>query len=199
VQPPPNYNDSEARRMSVGAFDLLKNCQLFDSIDSALADVSLAVGTTSARRRGVAPLPLPYAAPRCLAVAANNRVAILFGDERNGLSSQELERCHYTVTIPADPTFPTLNIAHAVAICAYELTRARTAGAPSADELTVGSQDDELFWQIDVLLDKVGFSRRYNRSLILAEIRQFYQRAHPTRRELALLKGALHRINQNLP
>ena len=198
VEPPRNYKDSEARRMAVGAFDLLKGAEVFPTLSEALADVSLAVGTTSGQQRELEPLTLIEVAAEIVSTADNNRVALIFGDERNGLTRRELERCHQVVTVPTDPTFPALNMAQAVAICAYELTRSSPAVPASNPTYTKGVEDDELFSKIGALLDAVHFSRTFNRDNILSEIRQLYQRTRPTGRELDLLKGALRKINDRL-
>jgi TrmH family RNA methyltransferase len=198
VQPPRTYKDSEARRMSVGAFDLLKASEVFDSLEEAAKDVSIAIGTTSGQQRGEEPSLLEAVVPKLIAAAPQNLVAFIFGDERDGLTRAELERCHYQVRIPTESTFAALNMAQAVAICAYELIRSSNS-VPSAEvSLTTGSNDDELFEQVERLLDKVEFSRKFNRAVVLSELRQFYQRAHPTDREFDLLKGALHKINARL-
>lgn len=197
VEPPKNYKDAEARKMSVGAFDILKHAQVFASLSEALQDISLAVGTSSGQQREQAPVSLACVLSNCQAVAAANKVAWVFGDERNGLTKEELQRCHHTVTIPVNPQFPALNVAQAVGIIAYELSKDREA--PEKCQLYApGIEDDELFCQIDELLQAVQFSRTFNRQTVLKELRHTYQRLMPTVRERDLLKGVLHKINQKL-
>lgn len=206
VEPPKGYKDSEARRMSVGAFDLLKNSEVFESLSDALQDISFAIGTTSGQQRDMVPVPFTAIAGEAVCTAGNgaNKVAIVFGDERNGLTREELLRCHQVSTIPTDAGFPALNMAQAVAICAYELsaksgTSADSSGAAAAPaSLPTGQQNDQLFEQLGTLLDAVEFSRTFNRDKVLLELRGFYQRAQPTSREYDLLRGALIKINQKV-
>src|SRR4051812_44535385 len=89
VQPPRGYKDSEARKMSVGAFDVLKASQVFETLEAALKDVNIAVGTTSGQHRAFEPVSLPDLTPVLIEAAKNNKVAIVFGDERNGLLKAE--------------------------------------------------------------------------------------------------------------
>jgi TrmH family RNA methyltransferase len=197
VAPPKNYKDAEARKMAVGAFDVLKNSQIYTSLNDALSDISVAIGTSCAKQRDVSPMPIEQIIPK-VSAAAGNRIALIFGDERDGLKRDELERCHHIAMVPTVPDFPSLNVSQAVGIFAYELAKL-AAGAQQQDVLlTTGSEDDELFTQISGLLDEVGFSRTYNRENINTELRSLYQRTHPTLRELDLLKGALRKINQKL-
>lgn len=183
--------------MSVGAFDILKNAEVFESLPQALADISLAIGTTSGQQRDMVPAPFAEVAVATANFSEENKVAVVFGDERNGLSREELLRCHRISTIPTDEAFPALNMAQAAAICAYELARvtgARAAGTATA--LPTGKQDDLLFEQLAALLDIVEFSRSFNRKKVLTELRGFYHRTEPTVREHELLYGALVKINQ---
>lgn len=198
VDPPRNYKDAEARKMAVGAFDLLKRAEVFASLSEALADVSLAGGTTSGRQREVEPVAIERAAAALRLASAGNHVALVFGDERDGLTRSELDRCHHLITIPTDSRFPALNIAQAVAICAYELGRTQASAAEAAPRLPTGAEDDELFSQLELLLDRAGFSRAYNKENLKSELRSFYQRAQPTGREADLLRGALRKINQSI-
>ncbi|HEY9789010.1 MAG TPA: TrmJ/YjtD family RNA methyltransferase [Candidatus Obscuribacterales bacterium] len=197
VAPPRNYKDAEARKMAVGAFDILKKSEVYGSLGEALADISLAVGTTCAQQRDIVPLPLEEVIPKIRA-AAGNKIAFVFGDERDGLKREELQRCHQVAMVRTVAEFPSLNVSQAVGIFAYELAKL-TAAAPQPEvPLTTGAEDDELFNQITGLLDQVGFIRKYNREKINAELRSLYQRSHPTTRELDLLKGAIHKIDQKL-
>lgn len=206
VAPPKNYKDAEARKMSVGAFDVLKHAEVFDSLSDALADISLAIGTTSGKQREMPALPLPAVMDEIVRRLPSNQCAIVFGDEVNGLSRDDLLRCHHVATIPTNPDFPALNLSHAVAVACWEVfsrssadntPRAESAAEPST-AFSTGSGDDRLFEELEILLDRVEFSRTFNRSKVLAELRNFYQRAHPSAREADLLTGALIRLNQKI-
>jgi len=201
VEAPRNYKEAEARKMAVAAFDVLKNAELFDTLDEALRDITFAIGTTSAQQRDLAPAALHDVIGKAWAAAdGGNKVAVVFGDERNGLLRKELDRCHHIATIETDPDFPAMNLVQAVGIAAYEMSRqsgiARTA--PISEPLASGEEDTALFDQLATTLDRTGFTRTFNRDKILVELRAFYQRANPTQRETNVLKGALIRLNERL-
>lgn len=198
VEPPKNYKDSEARRMSVGAFDVLKRCETFANLSDALKDVSYAVGTTSGQSRE-RPERLSASTQAAIECSQNQRIAFVFGDERDGLTRDELLRCHRTITVPTNPEFSALNVAQTVGIVAYELSREVLSEAAIADQkYPTGDSDDKLFLQIAELLDKVDFTRKFNRHVILKELRTAYQRAHLTERESDLLNGIIWRLHQKL-
>lgn len=202
VSPPKNYKDAEARKMAVGAFDILKNASVFESLEDALKDVAVSVGTTSGKQRKLIPAPLAEISPSLLESANSNKVAFILGDERDGLRQEDLNRCHHIVTIPTSEALPSLNLAQAACIIGYELSRSGNnfprSTRQSGDELSTGANDDELLQLFGQLSDSVHFSRTFNRQIVQTEFRQLWQRTHPTKREADLLKGILLRLNQHL-
>lgn len=204
VKAPKDYKDSEARRMAVDAIDILKNSELFDSLEEALGDIGVAIGTTSCQQRQLEPVPIRVIAPELSRLAQGNKIAIVFGDERDGLTNAELARCHHIVTVPTDPDFAALNLAQAAGICAYEMANClaealAVSGVGSgtdamSETLSPGSADDVLFEHLGKVLHHAGFTRTYNHDRVMMELRQFYQRAHATQRETDLLRGALLKL-----
>ncbi len=183
--------------MSVGAFDVLKMCETFATLSDALADVSLAIGTTSGQARGTIPAPLASVLPAAGIASCVEKVAFVFGDERDGLTASDLMRCHHVVTIPTNPKFPALNVAQAVGITAYELAMLNLADSSlTVSEHPPGHSDDHLFVLLGELLDQIQFSRRYNRHVILQELRCLYQRIYPSEREANILKGIILKLKQ---
>ena len=111
-----------ARAFAVGARDVLEGARRFGSLAEALGPFRRVVGTTSARDRV---LSVPVVTPRALAVSFVREpdlpTALVFGSEVGGLTNDELALCHQVVTIPAALAQPTLNLAQAVLLVAYEL------------------------------------------------------------------------------
>lgn len=187
--------------MAVGAFDVLKNSEVYQSLSDALKDVGYAIGTSCAKQRDIEPVRIRNCIDRICQLHVTNRVAIVFGDERNGLLTDELQRCHQIAMIPVNPEFPSLNVAQAVGIFAYEVASSlfmpSHSGSPDVS-LSDGHADDELFTQIDALPNNVQFTRSYNRQNIICELRSVYQRSLPSARECEILRGAIRKINQQL-
>lgn len=203
VSPQVDFREMEDRWMAVGAYDLIEKCQEFSSLTDAVHDVSLVIGTTSARLRAVKPSPFESVCREAVYRAPNSKVAFVFGNERNGLTFDELERCHSTSCIETNPEFPVLNVAQSVALVAYECTRASSTKSGQSDEtpqaMPVGTDEESLFSLVDDLIKRVKFSRNFNHAQILRELRSVYQRARPTMREYGLLNGLVHRLLDHLP
>jgi TrmH family RNA methyltransferase len=121
-------------RSAVGAAELLSRAELFDSVAEAVSDCKLVVGTTAVGLRELQhPLKrLELGARLIRKRLARERVAILFGSERFGLSKQDLSYCHWLMRIPTRVEHISMNLGQAVAVCLYELIRDSKALAPSA-------------------------------------------------------------------
>jgi TrmH family RNA methyltransferase len=125
VAPNPQlFADGAGERLAVQAGDLLASLRCVDSLAAAVGDCSWVVGTTMRRVAGQRRLT-----PRELtttAQARDERVwALVFGDERVGMTNADLAQCHAVSFIPAPTEQPSLNLAQAVVIYGYELAMAR--------------------------------------------------------------------------
>ena len=112
-----------ARAFAVGAGDILSDARVVDSLESALEPYTRIVGTTSARARDPL-IPLVTAAdlpPTLAEEPPRSKTAVVFGPEASGLTKEELSRCNPWVRVPCSSAQPTLNLAQAVLIVAYEL------------------------------------------------------------------------------
>src|SRR4249919_3931266 len=128
---PEKYPHAEAFALAAGANDVLEAAEIHPTLESALAGCHLVIAT-SARRRTV-PMPEftpPEAAKRLIDDAGQGEVALVFGRERTGLENEELQLCHASVCIPANPDYSSLNLAAAVQVLAYELRVAVLAAQP---------------------------------------------------------------------
>jgi len=119
VEPPPDLAAPEARALAYGAWDVLDGARVSATLREAVAEATLVVGTSGR--------PLPSAwTPRQLAEegparAGSGRTALVFGPEASGLRNDELALCHVHVHIPSDAAQPSLNLAQAVLVLAYEI------------------------------------------------------------------------------
>ena len=129
----------EARWLAHGSEELLTGAEVFASLDDALEDVDLVVGTTAKLRQSHAHLYTPETLRGALAAKpdALTRVALLLGREDSGLSNEILDRCDLLTGVPLAVAYPSLNLAQAVMVYAYALSGlapARRADVPMQDE-----------------------------------------------------------------
>jgi TrmH family RNA methyltransferase len=109
-----------AQRMAVQSQDVLESAQRPGSLEEAIADCVWVVGTSSRRRRGQRSLSPRAFAQLAAEQSARGPIALVFGDERSGLTNEALERCHDVSRVPTDPAQPSINLAQAVLLYAYE-------------------------------------------------------------------------------
>ena len=127
VAPGADPEERNARQLSTHGEAILDHCRIVPELGDAVADCLFVAGT-SARSAGVfrgqTAGPPDEVMPRLVEALALGPAALVFGPEATGLTNEEVARCHYLIHIPADPTYPALNLAQAVVVCLYELRRA---------------------------------------------------------------------------
>jgi len=195
-----------AHAFAVHSGEILDRVERVDDLRTALAGFERVVATTAARDR---PWPSRLLAPRELAerLAADppgTPAALVFGPEPSGLTNAELAQASLLVRIPTSPRQPTLNLAQAVLVLAYELYVSEPGGAaPTTDVLVAESpaSGDEVagfFDHLTALLRRVRFARDSTISGVERDLRHLVARAAPTRREISILRGILRRFGHAL-
>lgn len=195
---PERYPDPEAVARASGADDVLERAQVFATLDEALADCLLAVGTSARARHTRWPMESPRkAAGHAVAATVNGPVAIVFGRERSGLENAELDRCQLHLQIPANPDYGSLNLAAAVQVVAYELRLAAGADiSPVPASVPVPRSDMEgLYRHWRAVLTASGFLDPAEPRILMRRLRRLFDRAAPDRVELNILRGALRSLD----
>lgn len=121
---PCNHLGEEARLLAHASGDVLESASVFSSLKEAIGDIDLVIGTTSRRRTIRNRFFLLRDLPGVIVEKGNavNRIAIVFGSEESGLSNDDVNLCHILSTVPMAIKYPSLNLAQAVMIYAYELS-----------------------------------------------------------------------------
>lgn len=199
---PQQYPSAEATARASGADDVLAAAQSYATLDQAIADCTLVIGA-SARCRS---LPLPMLEPHSCAALVHRqpepeRVAMLFGRERSGLSNDELDRCHHLVQIPTNPEYPSLNIAAAVQVIAYELRMAAgIADQPDAPDINYASteQMEQFYVHLEQTLIRLEFLDADNPRQLMRRLRRLFTRSRPDQNEINILRGILTAAGKNV-
>lgn len=196
---PKLFPDPRAHEMSAGAYDVLSEAIVTDSLTEALKGCRLVLAT-SARPRDIA-LPGMTPAETATLVADTQdgtEIAIVFGREHAGLTNDELLQCHYHVNIPSNPDFSSLNLAQAVQIVAYEL-RMKLLSPVAFVEMRADMQatidDVEQFYEhLREVLIEIDFLKPSNPKRLLQRIRRMYNRTKLEVMEVNILRGILTHV-----
>lgn len=197
VDPPEGLDDWDERAPAYNAWDVLDGAESVATLSDAVADSTLVVGTTGRDDAG------ETWTPRQLAAEASRRgaeggLALVFGPESSGLSTLELGRCHALVHVPTDPAQPSLNLAQAVLLLAYELrlaSGAEPAPPPVEESRAPAGELEAALQEIRTALLDIGYLDPLNPDHILVELRRLAARAGPTSREVVLLRGLARQIS----
>lgn len=194
VAPECGHLTADALKMAYGARDVIEGARLHASLREALQDVQWAAAFGMTRPDRPDAVWLADAAPVLVDRAYAHETALVFGPERSGLSNDELALCHQLVSVPTDPAQPSLNLAQAVLLGCYELTRTMAPAPAPAPELASGAEIDGLTDDLDETLHAIGFLQPPQGRRLLQELRAFINRAQPSPREVRVFRGILRQI-----
>lgn len=192
VNPVPFQEVDEAWYMAHGAQDILENCHVVPELKDALDGIQYLVGTTHRRRDVRLPQPVPAReAAQTIATISQDKqqVALLFGREDFGLSTDQISLCQLTASVPMATKNPSLNLAQAVQVFAYEVFVASLDEYPPAEiDYAEVNALEEFYERVTRLLDKVGVTP-YNREweTYLKSLRRVFSRASLEERDIATL------------
>jgi len=194
---PKQFPHPEATARASGADDVLAAARVVDSLAAALEGCGFIAATTSRERdQYFRVVELREAAPRIVAEACRSPAAVVFGAERTGLTNEELEAAHLLLRIPASVAYPSLNLAMAVQIVAYELFSARAPQAAAVDRTGVplagAGELEQLYAHFAQVLEEINFrDRTESGTHLMSRIRRLLQRAELDHNEANILRGIL--------
>lgn len=192
---PAIYPNSQADAMASGATDVLVNARVCTTLAEALADTTLALGVSARRRATVAEVLTPAeAAARLLGETGGAPVALVFGNETNGLANEELGLCQALVTIPASPEYSSLNLAAAVQVLSYEIRQA-WLGQPSWPQPDIdaasGTELEHFYAHLETALAELEFLNPGSPGKLMLKLRRLFSRTRLAREEVNILRGIL--------
>ncbi|TQV86458.1 RNA methyltransferase [Aliikangiella coralliicola] len=201
---PSQFPSAEASRRASRATDILADAKVCSSIEEAITDSRLIVGT-SARTRS---LPSKLVTPRQLVEKILNHrdnvpVAILFGTENSGLTNDELHLCHYHVCIPTNPDYSSLNLASAVQLIAYEM-RLGLADVEMLPSQNIGDNEMMisreqmvgLLSHFDQVMQQTGYVIPEYKKQLDQRMNRLLSKAEVTQSELNILRGFLSSVGK---
>ena len=194
---PVNFHSDDAYKAAVGARDILEHALVFDTIEQAVGDTNLVVGTT--RRAGklrrifcsVEELP-----ERVFPAVEEGKAAILFGREKDGLTNRETDICNILVNIPASESFPSLNLSHAVAVVCYKLfINAMVYKIPCITQPVANAEVEGLLDYIESVFADIGFFTKGSPRYVISLFRKVFGRALLDEEEIQNLSYIFKRLH----
>ncbi|MCX8514829.1 MAG: RNA methyltransferase [Burkholderiales bacterium] len=182
--------------LATNARDVVEQASIVSTLDEALSDVTLSYALTSRKREFNHSLSTPYqATPEILsAIQDKQKVALVFGCERAGLTIEQLEKCNRLITIPGNPNYFSLNLAQAVQIVAYEIYHQANGSIEYLKtKIKRATFDDNqgILHHIDLLLSNGEYYQNKNKKLVMRRLQYILNKANLDQQEVKLIRGML--------
>jgi len=188
-------------RSAVGATAVLREAEECASVKEAVADCGLVVGTTAIGNREIKhPMrSLDKAGPLLRKRLEKERVAILFGSEKKGLSNEDLSYCHWLVHIPARAEHASMNLGQAAAVCLYELARGKRSFAEGVKRGAASMETVERITEamLDCLL-RSGYVAARSEELAREKLRRMLRRFSLDEADAEVLLGMMRKVDWRL-
>jgi tRNA/rRNA methyltransferase len=199
VNPRDGWPNERADAMSAGALEHMLPVKVFDTLPDAIADCHYIYSSTANTRDMIKPVVTARKAaeemiPR---LQDGQKVAVLLGRERTGLTNDEIALTHSIISIPVNAEFNSLNLAQASCIIAYEFAQVMM-NAP-ARVMPLGkaapaqaAEFDNFCRRLEEEIDKGNFFKAPElRPSVTRNIRNFFMRSEPTAQEISTLHGVI--------
>ena len=194
---PCQVDHPEALKFAVSARTLLETARIFATLEEAISDCEISVATTRRHGKYRQEISTPAEiATRVHAHVGTNRVALVFGREDSGLTTDEVAVCRWQSTIPTADDYGSLNLSQAVLIFCYEMFKVKGISPASEPRALAGSAAMEsLYGQMERTLLRIGFLNPQNPAHLMRTLRRIYSRADLDEREVAVLRGMMSQID----
>ena len=195
VAPRDGWPNPAAEAAAAGADTVIENARVFDTAAEAVADLQLVLAATARRRDVEKPVHGPREAARLLR-DSGARAGVLFGPERSGLDNDEVGLAAAIIEAPLNPDFPSLNLAQAVFLVAWEWRMAGPPPLPPPPSALAPAEAFEGFWQhLDGALEAAGYYREPKlKPTVQRNLRALFARAGLTDQEVRTLRGVIARL-----
>ena len=202
---PKEFPSRHAEALACGAEDILQKATIVTSLESALKNINHVIGFTARKRE----LTQPHKNVRDLSKqlineASNNKIAIIFGNETNGLSNLELQHCQSLGFIDANSKYSSLNLAHAVQIVCHEIRM--VSELPIKNKILKQTTkkyvshdlQNGFYKHLEEILDEIGFLKKIQADRLMMRLRLLFNRTQMEKEEVNILRGILSEIQKKL-
>jgi tRNA/rRNA methyltransferase len=192
VKPKPIFPNDKILATSVGAKDLIKDAKVYETLESAVNKVDCVIATSARfRNKNIKHIKLNDLKK----IDLNKNIAFLFGSEASGLSNNEISYANYTMQIPTNPDFKSLNLSHSVIIVAHTLSSLislKGAKYFKSNKVSLASKRDVQAMTnlcIKKLEEKSFFKSQEKRPIMLENLRSIFSKMELSEKETRILSS----------
>ena len=199
VDPKPSFPNDKIIATSVGAKDIIKKSKVFDSMEPAIEKIDYLIATTSRfRNKNIKHIQLKDLKK----INYRKKIGFLFGSEASGLSNNEISYANYTMQIPSNSEFKSLNLSHSVIIVAqtvFNLLNLNLKSYSKSQKITLASKrqiKSMLNLCIKNLEDRNFFKPKEKRAIMLENLRSIFYRMELSEKETRILSSVFASLSK---
>ena len=192
IKPKPIFPNDKILATSVGAKDIITNSKVYESLETAVKKVDYVIATSARfRNKNIKHLKLTDLNK----INFNKKVAFLFGSEASGLSNNEISYANFTMQIPTNPDFKSLNLSHSVIILAHtvaNIINLKGSRYSKSNKISLASKKDIQAMTnlcIKKLEQKNFFKPIEKRSIMLENLRSIFYKMELSKKETRILSS----------
>ena len=201
VDPKPSFPNDKIIATSVGAKDIIKKSKVFDSMEPAIEKIDYLIATTSRfRNKNIKHIQLKDLKK----INYRKKIGFLFGSEASGLSNNEISYANYTMQIPSNSEFKSLNLSHSVIIVAqtvFNLLNLNLKSYSKSQKITLASKrqiKSMLNLCIENLEDRNFFKPKEKRAIMLENLRSIFYRMELSEKETRILSSVFASLSKKV-
>ena len=199
INPKPIFPNDKILATSVGAKDIIKESKKYDSLDKALSNIDIVIATSARfRNKNIKHINLEDLKK----INFRKKVSFLFGSEASGLSNNEISYANYTLKIPTNPNFKSLNLSHSLIIIAQYvsgLLKLRSMPFKKSKKIKSASKK-EIQSMLNLCiknLDEINFFRpKEKRPKMLENLRNIFYKMDLSDKESRILSGVFASLSK---
>ena len=192
VKPKPMFPNDKILATSVGAKDIINNCKVHKTLETAIKKVDYIIATSARfRNKNIKHIKLED----LVKIDFTKKIAFLFGSEASGLSNNEISYANYTLQIPTNPDFKSLNLSHSVILVAHKVAsiiKLKSSKYVKSNKVSLASKS-EIQAMINLCINKLEqkdfFKPLEKRSIMLENLRNMFYKMELSEKETRILSS----------
>jgi tRNA/rRNA methyltransferase len=192
IKPKPIFPNDKILATSVGAKDIIAKSKIYETLDLAVKKVDYVIATSARfRNKNIKHIKLDD----LIKIDFSKKIAFLFGSEASGLSNNEISYANYTMQIPTNPDFKSLNLSHSVIIVAHtvaNIIKLKFSNFSKSKKITLASKTDiQAVTNLCIhKLDEINFFKPIEkRSIMLENLRSIFYKMELSKKETRILSS----------
>ena len=192
ISPKPTFPNDKILATSVGAKDIINSSKKYDNLEKAITNIDIIIATSARfRNKNIRHINLEGLKK----INFKKKIGFLFGSEASGLSNEEISYANYTLQIPTNPDFKSLNLSHSLIIIAqYVASLIKLKNTPFKKSKKIKSASKKEIQSMLGLciknLDEINFFRpKEKRSKMLENLRNIFYKMDLSDKETRILSG----------